>query len=146
MSTVEFYQDSKGEHRWHVLEDDEDGTPAAALHESKRKVTHACHEGFSSNHNAVQNLFINHAMMSIFVGAVARGDAEAGAEATGIYFEEDADQNVRWKIKSANGEIVGASHKGFDDTFEAMDNLVITYTMLTVFVAQAAQDKAADVR
>lgn len=134
MSNTEFYTDKAGEHRWHITIDD-DGDDGAI---------HACHEGFSSKYNAVQNLFINHAMMSIFVGSVARGDQEVGAEAAGIFFEEDADEKVRWKIKGANGELTGASHKGFEDTYEAMSNLVITYTMLTVFVAEAAPSRAGE--
>ncbi|KKN19711.1 hypothetical protein LCGC14_0943100, partial [marine sediment metagenome] len=58
--------------------------------------------------------------------------------------EKGNDKKVRWKIRADNGELVGQSHKGFDDTFEAMDNLIITYTMLTVFVAQVAQSRSAE--
>ena len=129
--TVEFYEDKKQEHRWHILEDDEDSP------------VHACHEGFSSKHNALHNLFINHAMMNIFVASVARGSEEEGAR-TNISFEKGNDKKVRWKIRADNGELVGQAHKGFDDTFEAMDNLIITYTMLTVFVAQVAQSRSAE--
>jgi len=127
MSKVEFSKDKSGEDRWSIV--DEDG------------VIHACHEGFSNRHNAVQNLFINHAMMSIFISGVARGE---GGDASGIYFEEDADQKIRWKIKSKNGEVTGCAHKGFADMWEAMNNLIVIYTMLAVFVAETAADKAAE--
>ncbi len=140
MSTVEFYRDKAEEHRWHIFEDDESGAPAAAPHSSKRIVMHACHEGFSSDHNSKQNLFINHALMSIFVAGVARADGKPAAG--NVYFEGDADERIRWKIRADNGEIVGMAHKSFDDTFDAMDNLIITYTMLTVFVASVAQERA----
>ena len=134
--SVEFYKDNKKEHRWHVLEEAEGvGDP---------DIVHACHEGFSSEHNALQNLIINQTLMSIFVATVARGNGEA---ATGnVYFEPEKNgEKVRWKIRADNNEIVGQAHKGFDDTFEAMQNLLITYTMLTMFVAQVAQARVIDV-
>lgn len=125
--SVEFYKDKKSENRWHIVDDGD--------------VVHACHEGFRNEHGALQNLFINHAMMSIFVAAVAQGGSDGGHG--NVYFEEDADHKIRWKIKANNGEPVGVAHKGFNDMFEAMDNLIITYTMLTVFVAEMAQVKSA---
>ena len=67
--SIEFYIDKAGEHRWHVLEGDD--------------ITHACHEGFSSKHNALQNLFTNHAMMGIFVAGVAAG--LAGEDSARVY-------------------------------------------------------------
>ena len=132
--SVEFYKDNANEHRWHVLEEAEGkGDP---------DIVHACHEGFSSEHNALQNLIINQTLMSIFVATVARGNGETASG--NVYFEEGKDQKVRWKIRADNNEPVGQAHKGFDDTFEAMDNLLITYTMLTMFVAQVAQARSAD--
>lgn len=136
MSTVKFYKDKSNEHRWHVLDEDE-------ARQGESPIVHACHEGFSSEHNALQNLIINHTMLSIFVATVARGNGEDSSPAGNVYFEAGRDEKARWKIKADNGEIVGQSHKGFDDTFEAMQNLLITYTMLSVFVAQVAQERSA---
>ena len=125
--SVEFYQDAKQEHRWRVTDGDD--------------IIHACHEGFSSYSNALQNLLINHASMSIFVNSIARGNADQAQ----VSFEEDKDQKARWRIKADNSEIVGAAHKGFDDVLSAMDNLILTYTLLTIVVAEVAQVRAESV-
>jgi len=123
---VGFNKDSANEDRWRVYDPEED------------VVIHACHEGFSSKHNALTNLFINHTMMSIWVRAIAQGDA-FGTEH--ITFDDDNKGKVRWQIRSTNGEIVGASHKGFDAKSLAADNLIMTYTMLVMYIAQFALDK-----
>lgn len=125
--SVQFFLDSKNRHRWSVIDDIND--------------IHICHTGFSSRHDAIQNLFINHAMMSIFVGSVARGDMEAGANASGISFEKDEEGKFRWNIKSSD-ELTGMSYDGFGNVFEAMNNLIIIYTLLTVFVASIAQERS----
>lgn len=125
--SVEFYKDKGGkEYRWHILEDGEDAP------------IHACHEGFSSRHRALQNLFINHSMMSLFVNCIARGDITLGQNLSNIRFDEGGD-GIRWKIQSDNHEIVGMAHRGYKTIYDAVDNLIITYTMLTMYVAQAAQ-------
>ena len=125
---VKFYIDNAGEHRWHILGEDDE-------------VIHACHEGFSSKHNALNNLFINHTLMGIFVAQVAQGNRSDNLTGASVYFEVDKAEKDRWKVRGANGEPVGQAHKGFEDTFEAMDNLVMTYTMLSMFVAGVAQSK-----
>ncbi len=128
---VEFNKDSAGEDRWKIADTD-GGDPI-----------HACHEGFSSKHNALMNLFINHAMMSIWVNAVANGDGYSPKlEKGSVQFRKSKkDGKTRWRITAANGEIVGASHKGFDDKSLAADNLIMTYTMLAMYIAQHALDK-----
>lgn len=126
--SVQFFLDSKNLHRWSVVDDIND--------------IHICHTGFSSRHDAIQNLFINHAMMSIFVGSVARGDMEAGANASGVIIENDNDKEFRWKIRSQDGSLTGKSYDAFNNAFEAMDNLIIIYTLLTVFVASVAQERS----
>jgi len=124
--SIEFYQDAKEEHRWHVLGDSEDD------------IIHACHEGFASKQGALHNMLVNHAMMGIFVNTLARG----GGPVDSVRFEDDANGDVRWKIQSSNGELVGMAHKGFDDKFGAVDNLIIICTMLSMRVAELAQMRA----
>ena len=126
---VKLYTDKAGEHRWHILGEGDE-------------VIHACHEGFSSKHNALNNLFVNHALMAIFLAQVAQGNRPDNLKGASVYFEEDKGGKDRWKVRAANGEPVGQAHKGFDDTFEAMDNLVMTYTMLSMFVAGVAKSKS----
>ncbi len=127
---VEFNKDVAGEDRWRVVDIEEDD------------IIHACHEGFSSKHNALMNLFINHTMMSIWVNAVANGDFyKLRFKEGAVDFENDRDGRIRWQIRASNGEIVGASHKGFNDKHLAADNLIMTYTMLAMYIAQFALDK-----
>jgi len=132
---VEFNKDSANEDRWRVYDPEED------------VVIHACHEGFSSKHNALTNLFINHTMMSMWVRATAQGKGYSEEVTFPIFgtgyvtFEDDKKGKVRWQLKSTNGEIVGASHKGFETKSLAADNLIMTYTMLAMYIAQHALDK-----
>jgi len=126
---VQFFQDKAQENRWRVVDED-DGY-----------ILHTCHEGFSSGHNALQNLLINHAMMSVFVAHMAAGGALEDLPGDSVYFEMGNDQLVWWKIKAKNGEIVGKSHKGFDSNPEAADNLIVVYTMLAMFIAIHAQEQ-----
>lgn len=125
--SIEFYTDKAGERRWHVL----DG----------KDITHACHEGFSSKYNALQNLFINHALMSIFVAGVA-SDNEDLLETVSI--EVGNDGKFRWKIRAGNNEVVGIAHQGFDTRDAAVENLIHTYTMLSVFVTKSARAKLSE--
>jgi hypothetical protein len=52
-----------------------------------------------------------------------------------------SDDQIWWRIKAANGEIIGKSHKGFDSRPLAVDNLIMTYTMLAMFIALHAQEQ-----
>ena len=124
--SIEFYQDKANEHRWRIMEEGDDSP------------IHACHEGFSGRHKAFQNLLINHSMMSIFVNSVARGEIKLGKDLGNVRFDEDGD-GIRWKIEADNHETVGMAHRGYKTIYDAVDNLIITYTMLTMYVAQAAQ-------
>lgn len=132
--SVEFYKDIGSEHRWRVTDGEHQGAD----------ILHGCHEGFSSKGGALHNLFVNHMFMNIFVQSAAGGMEVSTDGDSGVWFEEGKDQKIRWKIKSGNGEIVGQSHQGFATEAAATDNLIIIYTMLTMFVAEVAQAKRSD--
>ena len=122
---VEFYEDESDEHRWRVVDAEEDGP------------IHACHEGFSSKWGALQNLFLNHARMSNFVSGIA-GNLEFNSRPE---FFIGKDKKTWWRITASNNEIIGSSHKGFNSRVEAVDNLIMTYTMLAMFIAMYAQER-----
>lgn len=121
--SVDFFEDSAREFRWRIS----DGSD----------ILHSCHEGFSSKHNALQNLFLNHAMISMFVAEAAGSDNNTPGR---VRFFDGSNGEVWWNLRAANGEIIGKSHKGFKNKSEALDNLVKTYTFLALFVARNAQD------
>jgi len=123
---IEFFEDKVGDHRWRVVDPEEE------------LLIHSCHEGFSSKHGALQNLFLNHAVMSNAVAGIAGNVSEAG---NGVEFYEGNDHMTWWRITAANGEIFGASHSGFPGEPEAVDNLIMTYTMLAMFIAMHAQER-----
>lgn len=122
---VEFYQDKSSQSRWKVV--DQDG-----------ELVHDCHESFVRIGGATNNMFVNHALMGIFINTLVKG----GDLQEEVYFEDDKAGKARWKMKSANGEIVGVSHKGFDTKSQAFDNLVSTYTLLSIYVAGIAASGA----
>lgn len=123
---IEFFEDKAEDHRWRVVDPEE------------RLLIHSCHEGFSSRHVALQNLFLNHAKMSNFVAGLAGNANNAGQH---VEFYEGADHMTWWRITAANGEIIGASNSGFPGEPEAVDNLIMTYTMLAMFIAMHAQER-----
>lgn len=125
---VQFYKDDNGEYRWCTVE--EDGIDDI----------HVSHKGFPRRFDAAENLFINHAMMGIFVSAVARREEEGGSEASGLSFELKEGKTL-WTIRH-DGNLIGMSYFAFDDKFSAMDNLIILYTTLSVFVASMAQKRS----
>ena len=79
---VEFFEDSAEEHRWRV-EDDEG-------------VIHTCHEGFKRQSFALQNLFLNHAMMSVFVSSFAGSGSNPHDVEKRIQFFKGSDENSNW--------------------------------------------------
>jgi uncharacterized protein YegP (UPF0339 family) len=127
---IEFYVDDAEEHRWRIV-DEEDGA-----------IIHACHEGFTAKTGALNNLLINSSMLNVFVARLARGD-DNGASNSSVAFNQDNDDKIRWRATANNGEIVGASHKGFGSMMGAVNNLMITHTMLTVFIAELAMARTA---
>jgi uncharacterized protein YegP (UPF0339 family) len=129
--SLEFYQDNAKEHRWHVLGDG-------------GEVIHACHEGFKQKQGALHNMILNNTMLGIFVSSLAKGGEvlTGDGESDGVYFASDADEKVRWKVRAGNNELVGQSHKGFDNIEAAMNDLIILYTMLSVRVAELASMRA----
>ena len=56
-----------------------------------------------------------------------------------VEFYEDSEVQHRWRIKADNGEIVAASSEGFTSKSNAVNNLLMTYTMLSVYVAELAK-------
>lgn len=123
---IEFFEDNAGEHRWRVVDPEEN------------LLIHSCHEGFSSKSGSLQNLFLNHAKMSNFVAGLAGNVIGPGLS---IDFYEDVASMTRWRITAKNGEIIGASNSGLPGRPEAVDNLIITYTMLAMFIAMHAQER-----
>ena len=123
---IEFFEDNAEEQRWRVVDPEEN------------LLIHSCHEGFSSKHNALQNLFLNHAKMGNFVAGLA---GNVSGPVKSIEFYEDSSDMTRWRITAANGEIIGASSSGFSGEPEAVDNLIMTYTMLAMFIAMHAQER-----
>ena len=123
---IEFFEDKIEEHRWRVVHPEED------------LLIHSCHEGFYDKHGALQNLFLNHAKMSNFIAGLAGNVDSAGKP---IEFYEGKDHRTWWRITAANGEIIGASNDGFSGEPEAVDNLIMTYTMLAMFIAMHAQER-----
>jgi len=126
---VEFYEDNAEEHRWRIVDEDE--------------VIHTCHEGFVRSGGALHNLFLNHAMIGVFVTRLAGGSNEdvSSDDEENIRFDTGNDEKIWWKIQSKNGKIIGKSHKGFDSKTLAVDNLIMTYTMLSMFIAMHAHER-----
>jgi len=127
--SVEFFKDSADEKRWRITDE---ATP-----DGEPEMVHSCHEGFSTDAGALHNLFLNHAMMSAYV----RGLAGSRTAVDRVQFDTGNDGKVWWKIDGANGECIGKSHKGFPTKVAAVDNLIVTYTMLAMFVALHAQER-----
>ncbi len=128
---IEFYVDEADEHRWRIVDEDDDD------------IVHACHEGFAAKAGALNNLLINNSMLSVFVLRLAKG-GDGDLSDSSLTFDQDAEGKIRWRATASNGEIVGASHKGFGTMMDAVNNLLITHTMLTVFIAELAMMRAAD--
>jgi len=120
---VEFYSDSAGENRWRILEADEG-----------EEIINKSTEGFSTHGGAKNNLLVAYSLISLYLVALVQdGSFEA------IEFYEDEDGKHRWRVTSDNNEIVAAAHKGFATEGEAKNNLLITYTMISTYLAMAAQ-------
>lgn len=129
---VSIYKESD-RYFWKITEDDE--------------VIHVSHVGFDSRFDALQNMFINHTMMGIFVSAIAsRSLADSynasNGQRDGVSFI-NSDGKIRWQIVSG-GDVVGKSND-HDDIFEAIDYITIIYTMLSVRVAELAQARSRDI-
>jgi len=126
--SVEFFEDKSGEQRWNVSDDGD--------------IIHSCHEGFKRRNGALQNLFLNHAMMSVFVRGLAGSEKRASDDnaRSRVQFDIGKDDKVWWKIYAVNGEPIGKSHMGFDSEAHSIDNLIMTYTMLSMYIAMHAQE------
>lgn len=130
--SVEFINE-KGSYIWRVKEELEDGSFTTI---------HQCHEAFESSGEALTNLLNNHALMGIFVADTALG----GVTRKGYQVDFPADEDgTRWVLKDGSDTIIGSSNSSFEDLYLATDNLIITYTLLTMFVSQVAQEKMSDI-
>jgi hypothetical protein len=94
-------------------------------------------EGFRKLGSAKNNLLIFHTILSTDLMALF---GNTGSQ-KGTEFFEDVNGNHRWTVRSANNEIVGASHKGFDNFWEAKNNLLMTYSLISVYIASIAMGK-----
>ena len=104
---------------------------------------HLCHRGFPSRLEALQNLFIHHIMMGTFVGALARGVEGYATLFTGVRLEQE-DVEFFWTITGEDGTLIGKSCGQFETMGSAYDNLIVVYTLLTIFVASAAQERVSE--
>ena len=122
---IEWYTDKAGEHRWRAV---------AEVDESEPELVNDSHEGFSHKGGAQNNLFVTYTMLATFLVSVARGK-----EFEAVEFYEDADGKTRWRVTSTNSEIVAASHKGFPSVGAAKGNLLMTYTLISTYMAMGAE-------
>jgi len=122
---IEWYTDEASEHRWRAV---------AEVEESEPELVNDSHEGFKTKGGAQNNLFVTYTMLSTFLVSVAKGK-----EFEPVEFYEDRDGKTRWRITSNNGEIVAASHKGFPSVGAAKGNLLMTYTLISTYLAMGAE-------
>lgn len=93
-------------------------------------------EGFRQLGSAKNNLLIFHTLLSTDLIAFFNDKPLSSLE-----FYEDNKGKHRWNVRSTNGEIVGASHKGFPNFGEAKNNVLMTYALISTFIASMALAK-----
>ena len=59
-----------------------------------------------------------------------------------IRFYKDKAGEYRWEIKADNGETVDASSEGFSSKQNAVNNLLMTHSMIGTFIARIAKGEA----
>jgi uncharacterized protein YegP (UPF0339 family) len=59
-------------------------------------------------------------------------------------YQSEKNQEWYWQLKAANGEIVAGSSEGFASKANAINNLLITHSMLSTELARLAQSKLDD--
>lgn len=120
---VEFFTGNDGDAYWRV--NDADGN----------RVNRSS-EGFRKLGSAKNNLLIFHTLLSAELLALFSGN-----ELRNISIYEDDEGKFRWSVRASNHEIVGASHKGFDHQGAAKNNLLMTYSLISTYIASLAMEK-----
>lgn len=121
---VVFYTNKASEHRWRVVEETEDGG---------EEILNTSTEGFATPGGARNNLLVAYSLIATYLVAIVR---DGGFGAVEFYIDED--NKSRWRVTAKNGEIVAAAHMGFATDGEAKNNLLITYTLISTYLAGAA--------
>jgi len=120
---VEFLQTKKEhDHFWHVLD-------------SEQNIVNNSSEVFSNLGNAKNNLLILHTLIGVDLVSLA-----SGIKCKHVTFYDDNQDKQRWRVVAQNGEIVGAAHKGFDSDGEAKNNLLMTYSLVSTYLAKKAAE------
>lgn len=120
---VEFFTGKDDDAYWRVIDGNEDEVNRSS-------------EGFRQLGTAKNNLLIFHTLLSTdLLSLFNDGDL------TSLEFYEDNKNMHRWHVKSSNGEIVGAAHKGFSNFGEAKNNVMMTYSLISTYVASIALEK-----
>lgn len=117
---VEFFTGDDGDAYWRVT--DADGKPV-----------NRSSEGFRKLGSAKNNLLIFHTLLSADLMALVNGN-----DLQNISLYEDDHGKYRWNVRASNGEIVGASHKGFDNGGASKNNLLMTYALISTYIASVA--------
>ena len=127
--SVEFFKNNKNNIvRWRVFDIDDSKDSVDIIF---------CSGEFQSNGEAIQNMLSCHAIIGVFVVALAQGKDQKD----NITFKKYNDEKIRWEINDGK-DILATSHVGFDNHFDATNNLIITYTMLTVYISQMAHSES----
>lgn len=59
-----------------------------------------------------------------------------------FYKDKSKKKEWRWEIKAPNNETVAASSEGFSTKYAAVNNLLMTHTMISTELARIAKEKA----
>ena len=121
-TNVEFFTGNDNDTYWRVLDSDEGETNRSS-------------EGFTQLGAAKNNLLIFYTLLSTDLLALHNQGDSNNLE----FYTDDADQH-RWRVKAGNGEIVGAAHKGFPSLGEAKNNVLMTYSLISAYVASVAME------
>lgn len=117
---ITFFKGDDDDHYWRLTDNDNEPVNRSS-------------EGFSTLGNAKNNLLILHTLVGVDLLSLANGIACGNVE---FYDDDSVVPMARWRVKSDNHEIVGASHKGFDSLGEAKNNLLMTYSLISACFAQ----------
>lgn len=119
---MEWYTGNAGEVRWRIFETDEEDSD----------VLNKSSEGFKTEGGAKNNLLVTYTLLGAYFVSTIRGQSFDAVE---FYIDKD---KHRWRVTAANNEIVAASHKGFTTEGGAKNNILMTYTMISAYLAKAA--------
>jgi len=125
---VEFFTGSDGDAYWRVTDSNGDEVNRSS-------------EGFRQLGSAKNNLLIFHTLLSADLLALAQFRGGPKSELDSIQFYIDEAGKQRWRVVAGNGEIVGASHKGFKTFGEGKNNLLMTHSLISIYVATIAMEK-----